>query len=408
MTGSCLILLCLLTVDRPTTAPPAVQISTVEGATLDVQIIAIQSDVLHYRASGRDAQIPIADLERITLTAAPSAPTLPKNETICTFYFADGGLLEGQILPAKDDSEKGIRVNAGLAQPLTLRLEALAAIRFGRAGHAASEAEFDTRLAHRVAGRDLLIVPQGAKAVVLPGALERLGPQQWAFRFGDKLQTASLDKAYGVVLGGVSPLDAERAALLQLAGRNRIAGRLRSADAASLQVDAGSLGELTLAWQAISTISLRSRRVVYLSDLEPMTTTQRSLFDVAWPPRRDTNVTGGPIVVNNRGYPKGLGVHTYTAVTYKLDGGFERFIATIGIDDSAAEGGSAVFRVRGDDRTLYESAVITPRESKAVTLDVHGVRQLTLECDGGADLDLADHGDWADARLISAPTNETR
>jgi hypothetical protein len=114
-------------------------------------------------------------------------------------------------------------------------------------------------------------------------------------------------------------------------------------------------------------------------------------------------VAGGPLVLNGRRYEKGLGVHADTTLTYKLDGNFETFMATIGIDDSPG-GGSAVFRVRGDERVLHQSDVLFARDSQRVVVDVRGIRELKLECSRGPDLDLGDHGDWAEARLIRAAT----
>lgn len=404
----CLILFCLPTADSSSRAAPLdAKISTVEGATLDVQITSIQSDVLYYRSSNRDDRIPIGDVERIVPSAPPASLRISTDKSVCTFLFADGGWLEGRLLPPLDPADKLIHVDVGWARPLSFRLDALSAVQFGGDEHAAAEAEFQSRLAHRDAGRDFLIVPRAAKAVVLSGALEGLQPDQWTFRIGDKMQTASLDKAYAVVLGGDRSPQPEGYAMIELAGRRRIAARLISADSVALRVDSSAFGPLDLPWNDVASISLRSGRVVYLSDLETAETVQHSLFDVSWPPRRDTNVTGGPLVIDQRRYSKGLGVHAYTALTYNIDGKFERLVATIGVDDSAADGASAVFRVRGDDKTLLESKPMTPRRSAAVNVDLRGIRRLTLECDGGADLDLADHGDWAEARLIRASPNRT-
>ncbi len=403
-----LILFCLPTADTPSRDTPLdANISTVEGTTLDAQITSIQSDVVHYRLSNRDDQIQIADVERILFSRPSATPRISAGKSVCMFHFADGSWLEGRLLPPRDSADKLIHVDVGWAQPLSFRLDALAAVQFGRNEHAAAEAEFNTRLTHRDPGRDLLIVPQADKAVVLPGALEGLRPDQWTFRIGDKLQTAALDKAFGVVLGGDEPPQTEGNAIIELAGHRRIAARIKSADDVTLRLESSAFGSLDLPWSDVTSISLRSGRVVYLSDLEAAKTVQRSVFDVAWPPRRDTNVTGGPLVIDQRRYSKGLGVHAYSALTYNVGGKFDRLVATIGVDDSAADGASAVFRVRGDDRMLFESKALTSRRSEAVNVELRGVRQLTLECDGGADIDLADHGDWAEARLIRASPNRT-
>ncbi|MCH8146858.1 MAG: NPCBM/NEW2 domain-containing protein, partial [Planctomycetes bacterium] len=80
---------------------------------------------------------------------------------------------------------------------------------------------------------------------------------------------------------------------------------------------------------------------------------------------------------------------------------YERFAATIGIDDFVRPGGSVVFRVIGDGRVLFESGEITGRDApRAIRVDMVGVKLLTLLVDLGEGLDLSDHADWAGARLI--------
>ncbi len=113
--------------------------------------------------------------------------------------------------------------------------------------------------------------------------------------------------------------------------------------------------------------------------------------------------------MRSRVYEKGLGVHAYSSLTYKLGGQFERFVATVGIDDAAGEHGSVVFHVLLDGKPAFESAVLRGTDAPvSVSVDVSSAAMLTLECDDANDLDLADHADWADAALIRAKTSAVR
>ncbi|GAF72269.1 unnamed protein product, partial [marine sediment metagenome] len=245
------------------------------------------------------------------------------------------------------------------------------------------------------------IVVRGGGPSVLPGALEGLTPAGWTFRFGAKVRTASLERAYAAVLGAAPVLRGRLPVSVYLGERGWFDVRIVKADASRLVVDAGSLGELAIPWRCIERAVLRSGRVVYVSDVEPVGVVRRSLFDVDWPVRVDQNVTGGPVSLGGRVHEKGLGVHAFAAVSYSLDGEFERFSAMIGVDDSVAPQGNVVFRVTADGRELFLSGAVRGDERpRAISLDVRGVKTLTLECDYGEDLDLSDHADWGSARLI--------
>jgi hypothetical protein len=101
-------------------------------------------------------------------------------------------------------------------------------------------------------------------------------------------------------------------------------------------------------------------------------------------------------------FPKGLGVHSKSSVTYRLDGKFRRFRAVIGIDDDAAGAGSAEFEVLLDGKSIYRSGVLTGTSPAAAIerLDVSGARLMTLRVDYATLADIQDHADWCEAVLI--------
>ena len=104
-------------------------------------------------------------------------------------------------------------------------------------------------------------------------------------------------------------------------------------------------------------------------------------------------------------FTKGIGVHSRTELTFALGGSYEKFVATIGLDDSIRPRGSVEFRVLGDGNVLYDSGVLTGEdEPRNVIVDVSKVDTLTLVVDYGPDLDLCDHADWGAARLLTPPT----
>ncbi len=140
----------------------------------------------------------------------------------------------------------------------------------------------------------------------------------------------------------------------------------------------------------------------YLSDLTPAEYRFEPYLALDWPLRRDRSVAGGFLTLRGTEYPKGLGVHSRSSVSYRLDGKYRWFRATVGIDDDAAGKGSVTFEVLADSRSIYKSDVLTGT-SPAVTLDrldVSGAKLLTLRVDYATQGDIQDHADWCDAVLI--------
>jgi hypothetical protein len=311
-------------------------------------------------------------------------------------------MLAGRMVDAPSDAApRTLAVDIGLDQPIALPMAALAAVRFTSLPNEQAERELKARMAQREAARDLLIVPQAEKVVVLPGALERLTPKEWEFRFQTRSQTAALDRAYGVVFGAGVGSAARLPAKVHLRSDNTFGARLVEADDALLTLDAGQMGKLSVPWAAVRRIDLQSGRVTYVSDLKPSQTDVRPFLAAEWPPQKDRSVGGGPLSMRGEVFKKGLGVHATTALSFDIGAEFESFQAVVGIDDVVRPHGTAVFRVLGDGRELFRADDVSGGdEPRRIVVDVSGVKTLTLECSAGQELDLSDHCDWAEARLI--------
>jgi hypothetical protein len=153
---------------------------------------------------------------------------------------------------------------------------------------------------------------------------------------------------------------------------------------------------------AVESVRFLGGCATYLSDIAPVSYDFEPFFDLAWPVRRDRSVDGGFLTLRRVEYPKGLGVHSRSTLTYRLDGKFRRFQATIGVDDSAAGNGSVVFVVLLDGRAAYTSEVLTGTSAPVAIerLDVTGAKIMTLRVDYATEGDILDHADWCDALLI--------
>jgi len=223
------------------------------------------------------------------------------------------------------------------------------------------------------------------------------------FVLSGKPVTLGLDRVQSVALAPRAR-PTEGAGLLigvDLGGGERLTGRWVKLDEDLLTLKADWGGDLQIPLASISRLEVRNGKLVYLSALKPSETRFVPFLDGSYPYRTDRSVAGTPLRLAGKVYARGLGVHSRTELTYSLDGGYQSFAATLGIDDSVLGAGSVIFRVFGDEKLLFESPIVrggdVPLEVK---LAVKGVLLLRLEVDFADQGDAADHANWADARLL--------
>ncbi len=123
-----------------------------------------------------------------------------------------------------------------------------------------------------------------------------------------------------------------------------------------------------------------------------------------WDPRVDRSVTGGPLVVSDRTFPRGLGVHAPSRMTWKLDGTWKHLRGSVAVDDEVlrlSSRGSVVFRVLVDGKPRFISkemhggdppAAITP-------IELSGAQELELDVDAADGSIVADRADWLEMIL---------
>ena len=110
--------------------------------------------------------------------------------------------------------------------------------------------------------------------------------------------------------------------------------------------------------------------------------------------------TWTPLSVQYAFYFKGVGTHAKSYLLYDLNRKFPRFTTDYGIDTEAGGNASAIFRIYGDDKLLFESEKIGrydyPRHAE---VDVAGVKMLGLVTEDGGDGITDDHTDWLNSQL---------
>ena len=182
-------------------------------------------------------------------------------------------------------------------------------------------------------------------------------------------------------------------------------GEIELAEKGGLRCRAAFGAELQFPTEHLVSLQFLGGRIVYLSELEPQEFVSTPYLTRTWPLRRNQNAVGGPLRLGGKEYARGLGLHSQSLATYRLNKKYAVFQATIGIDAVTEGRGSVIFRVLADGKPVFTSDVVRGKTPAIVVgpIPMKDVGQLTLVVDFADQGDILDHADWCDALLIKLP-----
>ncbi len=161
------------------------------------------------------------------------------------------------------------------------------------------------------------------------------------------------------------------------------------------------LGEVTLPLMAIAEIRPLDGRCLYLSDVASLDDRGTPWLTRAWPLGRDQSTTGMELIIGERGYSKGLGMHAPSEVSLTLDGGANNFAADVGLAPAGQGGGGATVEVVVDGKPVWSRALL-PGETAPVAVPrvpLLNAKKLTLRVLNGPRANILDHVVWGNARI---------
>jgi len=145
--------------------------------------------------------------------------------------------------------------------------------------------------------------------------------------------------------------------------------------------------------------SLIPARELYVSDIDDL-----KVIKFEWKePMRDKTVDGNSLLIDEKWYPKGMGVHANSELSLKVPKGYSHFIADVGVDDEITpdKPASVQFMVLGDGAVLFETPIVKAgMPPRRIYANVEGVEVLTLKVMDGGDGSNSDHADWGNARFV--------
>lgn len=385
---------------------------TLDGRVVEGRIVSVDDDAVTMETPDGPETLARGDVAVMTRGPRPARPIELMQLTGGIVLTTHGGdrLTVRKVL-AEGSS---VTLTSGLLGPIELSVADLRSIYLPTADQRPADID--------AVCETMRVVAETSDQLLAVNDEETLLPIGGTFRMID-LSASRIDAVDGFVVFGWGNRDrdlpAEQVRLVLLAATGQptdvnVAGRIACTDGSVLAFDQiavadGAIelhspvfGRLELSTEAVTAIHFLSDRVVYLADLEPTDATEHGQMDWTFSHRANASVAGRPIQLDGRTYDRGVGTHSFCELVYALDEEFAVFVATVGIDDAVRPNGDATLTILGDGEPLAEPLRLTGRDAaQLIRLDVEGVSELTIRVDLGEDqLDVADHVDLADARLI--------
>lgn len=365
----------------------ASELTTLDGQKLSAKITKIDEAGLLV-GEGIPADIRLDSLRRIEQQVADGT------KGTVALDLMGGGRVYGDSITV--ESEK-FHVAWSVGEKLVLPIDVVRAVRFKPA---VADENFEAALAKPSADNDRLFVEVDGKLTVLTGLVESLTAENVVFQYEGQQQTLATAKLYGIVVAQVGkPGKDVTGVTAELGEGSRVVGAVKSLADDKLTLAVGPT-TVALPWPAVKSLTIRSSRLAFLSDLEPTAVEEHRLVTLPQSWQRDKNVAKKTMMLGERKFERGIGTHAYSKLTFDIGGYFDVFSAVVGIDSSTERKGDCVFVVLADDKELFRERMTGATEPKELKLNIAGAKQLTLLVEPGEDLDLADLADWADARVI--------
>lgn len=379
-------------------AGPGATLQKIDGTKIDVEGLRFDADNRIHAVSGEGSvDLPATDLLSIEVHPVDSRPSrqpallLPGDE-----------VLHGELVSV---GEEEIELKNDLFGTANIPLSAVEGFLLGERVSGQAKDQLIERIRSLPRTADAILLVNGD---VLEGTITTFGPDEWAIDLNGRDQPVESALLRGVALDKnlveYKPTSDFHARVTLTDGSVIAAKSLRvEGDECDIEMVAGPT--LRVSWSggigpAIVRVDYRNGRVLYLSDATPMETEVVPFLDDRVDPKSDANANGRPLRLAGQRYEKGIGMRSATRMDFDAEG-FSRFLATIGIDDSAGDEASVEFLVFLDGQPAFRSQEMTTRsEPQTIDLPLGDAQVVSLEVNYAKRGDVQDLADWCDARLV--------
>ena len=383
---------------NPTRAQTGFRLTRVDGSVLTSSSVSIDSQG---QVSGTfdGGTVPIDDLVLIESDAADSNSEAGKLGTPRLFFINGGSI--GLNAPALDGGRLSFDSTSNITD---IPLESVRAIVWEPSD------VVNQLIENPSVENDAVVVRQGDQLRGVEGVVEGLTAEHVTLRFKGKSRKIGLGKVAAIVMADLQlEMPEDRVAVNVVLSRGgSVKGRLNRWSDGQIFLAVGGDSQIAIPEGSIAKMTIDNERLVYLSDLEPISVQQRAMFTTERPWRRDLSVEGNALTIfdpqqrEKLTFIKGIGTHSWSSLVFSNERSLDRFVATVGIDSETKGRGDCRMIVRGDGIELWSGRVTGRSGPQGVDVSVRGIDTVELEVIPGEEFDLADHANWCDARFIKS------
>lgn len=386
-----LLLLLAAGLPRPTAAD---ELIFLDGTTTKAPVRQITSDdEVVYGPKGERADL--QNLRRIRRDIEPKAP--PGNPA--RLHLLGGGTMPAKSISLGNETFHVRRLDGGDWQ-VPMRFVRAVRLPTGKEESPDADRQFAETLESDLRG-DRALARAGGKIRAVRCGVVALDNRRLTVEYGGEQRSIPRNRLVGIVLAATTrPPDRTGHCRITTRHGSTLWGRVTKLENGTLHLEAFPNHQVQIPWNRIVSLEVRSERMVYVSDLDPVSVQQGAIVTHPWSYQRDRNVLGGPLRLADTEYARGLGTHAPCRLTYSIRRNYTTLAALIGIDDSTGEKGDCLFRVFGDGQKLFEKRIRGTDPPHEIQVDISNHDRITLAVAPGEDLDLADNANWCEARFI--------
>ncbi|MCH2183171.1 MAG: NPCBM/NEW2 domain-containing protein [Mariniblastus sp.] len=325
---------------------------------------------------------------------------IPKNSTAPSgiqIRLAAGGRIDVERLTIGDDE---IRIESSGRKEI-MPLDIVQAVVWQ------TTEKTDNQVAARSTEMDTVVVETDSGERLVQGVLEGVDGTHVKIQYRGESRKIAKSKVRALILADLQmPAPEGVMATVRTAQGWVVSGAIKKLEEGYLHLAPLAGSRISVHLRDILSIAVKSDRVVYLSDLEPVDVQQRPEFTVPRSWKRNRSVEGNPLTLKNPStgetsiYAQGLGTQAFTALTFENGGDFDRFQVTVGIDAETMGHGDCELVVQGDGIQLWSKRVRGSDPPEVLSIDIAGMKEIMLIVKAGEQFDLADHVDWCEARFV--------
>jgi hypothetical protein len=374
-------------------------LTTADFKTDPADLVAVEAGGVRVRsAEGKERLVPndqFLQIERNNVATAPAATT---GGGAFMLHLVGGDGVGGE--PVRVQGEQLVWKNPSVGE-LSVPLSRLVAMtKPGKPAPEGSRNEDVVTLANGDAVRGIITtVADGTFSVknaagdTVPVPIASVDSVQFAATPGaGGSATAALAKGYRVRLDDGSSVIAES-----------LKSQGATGDTVLLALSKDAARPLSLA--RIAAVELVNGPAVFLSSIPPAENVYMPFFGTTaddYAARMNQTFDGSPdLRFGGKQFRKAIGVHSYSRLSWPLDGTHAAFRTQYAIDPTRS-GADVTVRILLDGRPVHEQKNVRAGHlSPVVTVDLPpGAKQLTLEVDYGENLHVNDHLTWLEPALL--------